>query len=488
MHVRVQIGDRLFNRTRTSGDSLKGNAERLGVPTDVLPLLFNQKLVGDGGTKHMKAFLSSAATDRFDPKVAFVADPEMTSMLRQANMAGALTTKQVIAFFERQRAAQQPPPAPVVPGVPCPPQSAVDTLQAEVRAADLEASGARKEAEELQELTTAVSAALQYYRALSAWEVVAATVAAGDPLGGTRTKVQAVSAISTAGIRSVEAVLVAAGKTELAEVTRQLASQLDAAVAEAKATLASFPPPPTLPPKPSLSPAHQAKTDLLGVRDEAAASGVLKALADEYNGQKTKADALTAKATQLARATREAQEGIGAWKAYEAAMPLYDDAVVRSKVEWNRWDKAVKLVEVAEAEHRQKVGNSFAELVGDLSGLLLQGRKVTISAEDGIKIGADPIDLLSESTRWRAEVATLAAIAAITKSPLLVIDGADILDDKNKVLFVQFLLERIAPNFEHVIVTSTVRGRLEDEQPSQVPGLTKWTISKGELVKLEKAV
>jgi hypothetical protein len=120
MHVRCQIGDRIFARTKTGGDPLKGNAERLGVSPDVLPLLFNQRLIGDGGTKHMKAFLASSAIDRFDPRVAFKDDPEVLSLITQANRAGSLTTKQVITYFERQRASQQTPPVPVVPSCPSP--------------------------------------------------------------------------------------------------------------------------------------------------------------------------------------------------------------------------------------------------------------------------------------------------------------------------------------------------------------------------------
>jgi hypothetical protein len=41
--------------------------------------------------------------------------------------------------------------------------------------------------------------------------------------------------------------------------------------------------------------------------------------------------------------------------------------------------------------------------------------------------------LLSGSEVWRHGVAVMAAIASRTKTPILVLDGADILDDRNRI-------------------------------------------------------
>ena len=75
----------------------------------------------------------------------------------------------------------------------------------------------------------------------------------------------------------------------------------------------------------------------------------------------------------------------------------------------------------------------------------------------------------------------MAAIARMLKSPLLVIDAADVLDERNKATMQEFLLERIVPHFQHVILTATCRGRIEDEKPVQDARVTKWIMSNGQL-------
>ena len=64
----------------------------------------------------------------------------------------------------------------------------------------------------------------------------------------------------------------------------------------------------------------------------------------------------------------------------------------------------------------------------------------------------------SGSERWRVSICVMAAIASYLRSPILVLDGADILDDRNKVALVRFLLEKIVPHFAHTLLLTTIRG------------------------------
>jgi hypothetical protein len=65
--------------------------------------------------------------------------------------------------------------------------------------------------------------------------------------------------------------------------------------------------------------------------------------------------------------------------------------------------------------------------------------------------------LLSASQAWLLGVAVMAAIAARAKAPILVLDGADILDDRNKITLIKWVLAEICPHFSHTLLLSTAR-------------------------------
>ena len=72
---------------------------------------------------------------------------------------------------------------------------------------------------------------------------------------------------------------------------------------------------------------------------------------------------------------------------------------------------------------------TLEEIIGeaDVKELGPKARKVVINRDTGISLGSMPISRCSVSTRWRIEVSIMAAIARMLKSPLLVIDAADVL-------------------------------------------------------------
>ncbi|HSW50648.1 MAG TPA: hypothetical protein VLH09_10760, partial [Bryobacteraceae bacterium] len=87
----------------------------------------------------------------------------------------------------------------------------------------------------------------------------------------------------------------------------------------------------------------------------------------------------------------------------------------------------------------------------------------------------------SKSARWRAEVAIMTAIAVTLRSPVLLIDGADILDLKNRKAMISFLVAKVAPRFQHVILTTTAARTLEEETrlPADLTSVNKYIISNG---------
>ena len=117
------------------------------------------------------------------------------------------------------------------------------------------------------------------------------------------------------------------------------------------------------------------------------------------------------------------------------------------------------------------------------AGRLLTKGQVSIDPHGRLLVGGLPPALLSGSEFWRLGVAVMAAIAAKAKSPVLVVDGADILDDKNKVNLIKWLLSEICPKFAHTVLLSTARGDERDKAP--VPfNSTKWWMDSGELSKV----
>jgi hypothetical protein len=170
---------------------------------------------------------------------------------------------------------------------------------------------------------------------------------------------------------------------------------------------------------------------------------------------------------------------LGAWEAYDAAVPAHALAAERAAAEWDRWDLAAKAITAAELEYQRTQGDRFGDLAATMSASLLNGRKLRVDPTEGIFLSDTPIGDLSTATQWRVEVALMAAIARTLNSPILLIDGLDILDLHNRNSMNAFLHERIVPHFEHVILATTPRGDLKDEKPAALAATTKYIISAG---------
>lgn len=479
MQCKVQIGDKMFSRTKSGGETLKENAARLGVHVDVLPLLFDQKLVGDGGNKHVKAFLQSSAEEKFECSAAFKDNPEILNLINKAKNAGNLTTKQIVKYMETMRAQQTPPPQPAVPSCSSPTPAMVE---AEKNKLDEISSNLNKANADLNEATDIISKLTQFqnYLTLHAnWEVIKGNANAKDELGVTRGVISAVTAINPDGLRAIAKVLHDAGYLETSGNLEGMAEEIQQIIFYAKQKLADFPPPPKLPPEPTISPAISSLAASLNLTTPQRVAQTIALATQEENSIRNKVVAL--KSQHAASQYSQLLKNQGTWQAYHEALPKYDEAVEKAKDAWAMWDRGVKYIQAAERDFMQNAGDNFGLLVEDLGGIILQGRKLKVDLDKGIMLGEESVTLLSLSTQWRVEVAVLAAIAITCKSPLLVLDGADILSEKNKGVFMQFLLDRIVPRFEHVLVTATMKGTYEEEKPLNLTNVTKWLIRSGEV-------
>jgi len=489
MHVRLQMGPLNINRTAGSGDALKGIAERLQVPVEVMPLLFDSQLCGDGGNKAMRAFLDGVASSKFDALSHFAADPIVSECINAARRSGKITTKQIIAYCESLRAMQKEPALPVMPSVPNPSAEEVAKAQAAADSANqvlVDAVSTHAESEKIGRQLLQITS---YLQAMENYEKLKAASTLNDTLGHTRAKLEKLAGVNVNSLKAVQQILedLPALNPVISEASSTFNNAHNTVIRAstwAREYLDANPPPKSAPVLPTLHPDAQA------TYDDLKASNMLDAESLRTMCLSSKGDSdgtLTAKqnaekTVQLVRGIRDnLLQQQGAWKAYATALPEYESAKAKSQSDWKMWDDASKLIAAAEIEHINKAGDVFGTMVSEFSSYVLQARKVIINRDTGISLGNMPIDRCSVSTRWRIEVSVMAAIARMLKSPLLVIDAADVLDERNKATMQDFLLERIVPHFQHVVVTATCRGRIEDEKPAMDARVTKWIMSNGQL-------
>jgi len=483
MTTRLQVGPHLFCRTRTTGDALKGVAERLGVPVDVLPLLFHARMNGDGGCKAMKTFLDGVASSLFDPLIHFAEDSVIRNAVEMARRAGKVSVRQIVEYCESMRAQQKAPPTPVIPTCVKPTNEFLAALKTGYDDAVTEHQKAQVELQEAIKLGQNLSAITGYTAAVNTYEKQKAAANIVDPLKDRRDILIKLTSINLQSLEAVVGILQKGGYADLVQKFNELIGELRAHAATAKLLLERNPPPACMPDRPQLAEEAQKLLDELGAQQLNVAELLIQSANDVETCRKAEADARL-KVNEWREASDDAQRQRGAWDAYDAALPAWEEAKVKVETDWQRWDRACKEITAAETEHANKAGNAFGEMVSEFSAFILQGRKVRITKDEGIFVGADPIDDCSESTKWRVEIAIMAAVARTMRSPILLIDGADILDEKNRALVSQFLMERILPFFEHTMVCMTPRGKVTDEKATSSP-ITKWLMVNGQLEKCQ---
>jgi len=483
MTVRLQVGPHLFCRTRTTGDALKGVAERLGVPVDVLPLLFHAKMNGDGGCKAMKTFLDGVASSLFDPLIHFAEDMVIRNAVEMARRAGKVSVRQIVEYCELMRAQQKAPPAPVIPTHAKPTDEFLNSVKTGLVSATEAYQKSQVELQDSIKLGQNLSAITGHMVALETYEKQKSAANVIDRLRDKREYLIKLSNINIQSLEAVAMILTNAGLAQLAAKLMAVIREIQANVVAGKQTLVNNPPPACMPQMPQLADEAQKLLDELSAQQLNVAELLVQSASDVEACRVIEAEARL-KLNEWQNANDEAQRQRGAWDAYEAALPAWEESKVKVEADWQRWDRACKEIVAAETEHANKAGDAFGEMVSEFSAYILQGRKVRISKDEGIFVGADPIDDCSESTKWRVEIAIMAAVARTMRSPILLVDGADILDEKNRSLVSQFLLERILPFFEHTVVCMTPRGKVTDEKATPAP-ITKWILVNGQLEKCQ---
>lgn len=494
LKVSVEVGGVVANRTTSIGTNLKDVAAALGVKTSVLPILFDAKMCSDGGNKHLKAFFEWSGENKFNPLLHFANDPSISECITKAIQSGRDTARSIISFCEDKRAASKPPEKPVRPGNNRPDEAQIKSVTERKEQAAAELSSAESALSEAKSWSNSLLQCATYLEKLRDYKEAEkkASESSDDPLATKRAALNKLKSVNLSTFDSYALILENAGYPDLSLEVTTLKDKIQKQVSNADRLLDSNPPPVAMPEYPRIDASAAKMWDELKAESE---GNVTEALVNEFStlaiNQQEKLESDRDKASTAFNIANEmyntVQQLIGAWSAFDTADHNYDVLASKTKNEWDKWHNAAHAISDAESEFIAKTGTSFAALVTSYSKTILQGRSVTIEKDKGIFLGATPVDELSESTKWRVEVAVLAAIATACGSPILLIDGADILDVHNRSAVTSFLVEQIAPNFDHIVLTLTCPGDINDERPLDselFPTVSKWVVDAGQVRKL----
>jgi tetratricopeptide (TPR) repeat protein len=482
MAVRVQLNDFEVSRTGAGGTALKEIADRLRITPDLLPLLFDAEMCGDGGSKHLKAFLNLVGADSFRPGLVFANDQEISRCIGAATSAGCQTTKKIVQYCEGMRAASREPSRPAIPPVSEPSPTSIDQQKTLVEAARQARDNTKAELALVTQQGRGLAQIAAYVAEMAAYETALTRSQATDSLGNRRRSLEVVANLDLVAMQRIASCLQSAEFTAAAQqLSAVISNQVAAAVSAAAETLRVNPPPPSKPTLPVMG--EQAKVyyqegmkaDDVQIRAQAAF--------EKERDLTTKLQIADHYLMQQNQLLEGIQRAAGAWQAYRQQMPAYEKALTDSKENWARWDRAAKGIQMAEADYLSKAADAFAATITEFTADILSGRQVRIDTDAEIWVGPTRILDCSKSTRWRAEVAIMTAIAVSLNSPILLIDGADILDYKNRQAMVQFLLSKVAPRFQHVLLATTAAKSLDEESrlPAALTSVNKYIIRNGAL-------
>ena len=155
--------------------------------------------------------------------------------------------------------------------------------------------------------------------------------------------------------------------------------------------------------------------------------------------------------------------------AIEAAEQEVEDAktvvtVIKAEAEARKFQKAVvRYSEVAaalgpEGVRAKLLDNALSDLNAGLAVLADTAgwHRVTISETGSVNYGDRPVDLCSESERWRAQACIQLTLGALTDTSVVVLDRADVLDNENRDGLVNGLNRVAARRRLAILVCATV--------------------------------
>jgi hypothetical protein len=307
----------------------------------------------------------------------------------------------------------------------------------------------------------------------------ASSRAGPDCLGGEkRLALEGLSEVETGWLERTGQLLLAAGQQDLSTQLALVRSQVEAARVQAAQTLNALE---TIPKAPLPLPEEtQAELGRLGVACGQSLDAVAKWLA-EGAGRADQAVAETRVALSEAQSAMIKLERASAvWKQYDITLGEYEENEAGRRRQYEAWNRVAQAVQSHLDQTAGCARARILSLVNRFARRILGVEEVSIDPHGRVLTGGRSPALLSASQAWLLGVAVMAAIAVRAKAPILILDGADILDDQNKVALIRWLMTEICPHFAHTILLSTARGDQRDKDPLPF-NATKWWLQAGEL-------
>lgn len=350
----------------------------------------------------------------------------------------------------------------------------------------------------------------------------AARLRASDPLSHCRAGLVELSQADAQPIEHFASMLERAGLATEAKSALSFHETLKNAIATSRSTLELSPTPPGLPPLPEpLSPDLRAKwqeklAEGLGavelelrraesdlgpkpayVRPPAVSpegEEILKLTPEELGKALEAAEHAHAHASEQLQAARsdtaqiagqlvEAEVAARQWADFDAANQGIGERNAQAKQMWDRWHSLRARFEKVIIQKQTEGCEAFLRDLESLGVAYFRGRRLQLSPEGALALGNVPLATLSGSEQWRVGALITATIAKRAKCPLLVLDGADILDHANRRTLSGFLRNEISPHFRHVVLLATPKRDLAEEFSTPVPAfIERFLVSDGEVL------
>jgi hypothetical protein len=484
MRVSLKVGRWDLVRTKTSGTTQAEIARGFGVVPDGLPLLFNQQHCLVGGSKLMRALLDSVGENSADNLVSSMIDSEMIGRFKIVQEKNQGSVKNLITLCEEMRRNCRIPGDPVAPERQEPDKEACERLERDLEGATLSSNQFSERIRSANSEIALLRRCKDYLEAVHQYEV-SLSLSRDDVLGESRAFLRSVADLDVRVMSGWVQHLASAGFQSEADALAGVRDTVEVAVRSAQGTLTANPVPKSLCPKPVLKPETEARFQALqeksvaGVEDECARLCRIRdqlvteerALAESLIRLRADLDGLLADKTR--------------WQVYRESLEHFTKAKAKLEADWLGWDALIEFMRDHQDAQRRAVQEKILGRVGEFGRNVLSGRSVALTDEGELTLDGRLLETASASERWRVSVCVMAAIALYLRSPILVLDGADILDDQNRVALVRFLARDIVPRFAHTLLMTTARGDGLDERPFSF-NASKWIIHGGHLLKVPK--
>jgi AAA domain len=462
------------------GPKVSEVAARMGnIPLQSLPLLFESSACLRHSA-HLVAFLNSLDEIPPDSTDILNIDPEARSLFLDAMKAVRGKLRSCIYHANDQKERIAPRPAPVAPREIKP---AGDDLEEMRRRMERATALHNKSLDALRDFSSRkerLRKALEWYRAQENFEA-SMQEAQDDVLGAERLSLERLCKIELKSLIRTGQELKGAMREDLSDALALLQTEIEAAKEDASEALSMHPRAAiAFRPEP-LPETIQAELQRSEVTSRSSLEAILIRL-DETPFER-QVRQTQQKLSEIQSAMIKLERNAALWDEYQIALGQHARSEMLRQQRRQAWNRVAQAVQSYLTQRSLCARDEIERMIKRCSKSLLGDDNVSVDPYGRLLVRGLCPSLLSASEIWRLGVGVMASIGSLAKSPILLVDGADILDDRNRITLIKWLLAEICPHFAHTILLSTARGDKRDRAPLAF-NATQWWIEDGYLAKV----